>query len=84
MIQKLLVLLIHFGLKTERWFWVIWYNFFAKKTYSHDFLFIDYALSDENLFIKINLEKERERYPVQLYRHTVTQEDISEKKKSLK
>ena len=80
MIQKLLVLLIHFGPKTKRWFWRVWYNIFAKKAYSHDFFFMNYGFYDENLFIKIDPEEERERYPAQLYHHAATQEDISEKK----
>ena len=80
MIQKLLVLLIHFGPKTKRWFWRVWYNIFARKAYSHDFFFMNYGFSDENLFIEIDPEEERERYPAQLYHHTADQEDISEKK----
>ena len=80
MIQKLLVLLIHFGPKTKRWFWRVWYNIFAKKAYSHDFFFMNYGFYDENLFIKMDPEEERERYPVQLYHHAATQENISKKK----
>ena len=80
MIQKLLVLLIHFGPKTKRWFWRVWYNIFAKKAYSHDFFFMNYGFYDENLFIKMDPKEERERYPAQLYHHAATQEDISKKK----
>ena len=80
MIQKLLVLLIHFGPKTKRWFWRAWYNIFARKAYSHDFYFMNYGFSDENFFIEIDPEEERERYPAQLYHHTASQENISEKK----
>ena len=80
MIQKLLVLLIHFGPKTKRWFWRVWYNIFAKKAYSHDFFFMNYGFYDENLFIKMDPEEERERYPAQLYHHAATQENISKKK----
>ena len=40
---------------------------------------MNYGFSDENLFIEINPEKERERYPAKLYHHTANQEDISEK-----
>ena len=80
MIQRLLVLLIHFEPKTKRWFWRVWYNIFAKKTYSHDFFFMNYGFSDENLFIKIDPEEERERYPAQLYHHIANQENISRKK----
>ena len=54
MIQRLLVLLIHFGPKTKRWFWKVWYNIFAKKAYSHYFFFMNYGFSDENLFIEID------------------------------
>ena len=60
MIQKLLVLLIHFGPKTKRWFWRVWYNIFARKTYSHDFFFMNYRFSDENLFVEIAPEKEQD------------------------
>ena len=80
MIQKLLLLLIHFGPKTKRWFWRVWYSVFAEKAYPHDFFFINCKFYDENLFVKIDLEEERERYPAQLYHHAPTQEDISEKK----
>ena len=80
MIQKLLVLLIHFGPKTKRWFWRVWYNTFAGKTSSHNFFFMNYGFYSENLFIKLDPEEEHERYPAQLYHHTASQEDISEKK----
>ena len=80
MIQKLLVLLIHFGPKTKRWFWRVWYNIFAKKAYSHDFFFMNYGYSDENLSIKIDPKEERERYPAALYHHTANQENLAGKK----
>ena len=41
---------------------------------------MNYGFYDENLFIKMDPEEERERYPAQLYHHTASQEDISEKK----
>ena len=44
---------------------------------------MNYGFYDENLFIKMDPEEERERYPAQLYHHAATQEKIS-KKKSLK
>jgi len=80
LIQKILVWLIHFGPKTKRWFWRVWYNVFAKKAYTHDFFFMNYGYSDEVLSIKIDPKEERERYPTQLYHHTATQEKITGKK----
>ncbi len=80
LIQKLLVLLVHFGPKTKRWFRRVWYNIFARKAYSHSFFFMNYGFSDENLFIEMAPKEEHERYPAQLYHHTANQECISEKK----
>ena len=80
MIQNLLVQLIHFGPKTKRWFWKFWYNFFAKKAYTHDFFFMNYGYSDEILSIKTDSKEEDERYPAQLYHHTASQENIAGKK----
>ena len=41
---------------------------------------MNYGFYDENLFIEIASEEERERYPTQLYHHTANQEDVSKKK----
>lgn len=80
MIQKLLVLFIHLGPKTKRWFWKTWYNLFAKKSSGHDFHFMNYGYYDKNLNLSLELNDERERYPAQLYHHTATQENITGKK----
>ncbi len=80
MVQKLLVWLIHFGPRTKRWFWRSWYSLFAKKSYAHNFFFMNFGYSDGILSVKTNSKKERERYPAQLYHHTATQEEIAGRK----
>ena len=45
----------------------------------HIIFFMNYGFSNENPFIEIDAEEERERYPAQLYHHTANQENISEK-----
>ena len=79
MIQKALIWFIHLGPKTKRWFWRIWYNLFAKKSYGHDFCFMNYGYYDKNLSIKLEPQDENERYPAQLYHHTANQESLSDK-----
>ncbi len=80
MIQKILVWFIHTGPNTKRWFWRAWYNLFAKKSYKHDFSFMNYGYYDEDLSIKLDPEEEEERYPAQLYHHIASQENLLDKK----
>ncbi len=79
MIQKAIVWFIHLGPKTKRWFWKNWYNLFAKKSYEHDFYFMNYGFYDKNLVVSLEPKYKKERYPTQLYHHTATQEDLSNK-----
>lgn len=80
MIQKLLVWFIQLGPSTKRWFWRVWYNAFANKSKDHSFRFMNYGYAEDGFNPEISEKDESERYPLQLYHHTSTQVDLSNKK----
>ena len=75
----MLVWFISFSPKTKRWFWRKWYNFFAKKSRDFNFKFMNYGYAESGFNLNLKKTDEKERYPIQLYHHTATQVDLTEK-----
>ena len=79
MIQKFLYFFIRISPTTKRWFWKKWYTFFASKSPSPKFRFMNYGYYKEDFNLKLNSTDYEERYPIYLYHHVATQIDLKNK-----
>ena len=80
MIQGFIVWFLKISPKTKRWFWRFWYDLFAQKSGFHKFRFMNYGYAEQGFSLSLLEQDEDERYPLQLYHHTATQINITNKK----
>ena len=79
MLKTLILIILKLSPSSKKWFWVKWYDVFAKKARNSNLKLMNYGYDSLELDLELEDDDKNERYPIQLYHFVSSHVDIKNK-----